>query len=327
MSEPRIRITHLGIDGDEFQWVTQEAFDVMWEGLGWSLAGPEDEDDVVYSIPSTEKGVPFGVATLDAAGNVVQPGLGGGGGVTVGTMNAAIAAAIALVTPASIGAHPDTSPIVLLVDNVQSTPMRSTHPIANGLRQDYALGDGTCWVMAPLGQKVQISPGFVSPSVELALEKTVNSLTLSTVFTLNLEPNAVYDLDLPFAYESTVAASGERLRVTFDPPPGTTGWYGVQSMNSAGQAVGTLASNFTAKKWTETFDIGGSGAALPRYAKIIGTIYTGDHEPAPDAEAAFDFRARLSTLDGAGVPLVPAKIYGANTVDYDAARMTCNRLT
>jgi hypothetical protein len=315
------------IPGEEFQMVTQAAFDQVWEPLGWVIADPEDQPDTVYSIPSTEKGAPFGVATLNEDGLVEQGYVGGSGGLNVDAVNELIDTKIALITAETHGWIPQTTPVVLFVDNTLQFTQRTTHPgTVAGKSQEYALNDGTHWVQVPSGFRTQVAPGFVSPSVELALEKTINSLTLSTVFTVNLAPDAAYSLELVFSYESTVAASGERLRIAFDPPPGTTGFYGVSSMNSAGASSGTLAPNWVAKQWDETFDIGGSGAAAPRYCVVRGNVYTGSHEPAPDAEAAFDFRARLTTLDGAGVPLVPAKIYGANTVDYDAARMTLDRL-
>ena len=325
--EPRIRITNPTVPDLEFQWVTQAAFDQVWTFLGWVLADPEDQEDVVYSIPSTEKGAPFGVATLDATGKVVQAGQGPTGGVTQAEMDDAIADAIALVTPASIGAHPVTTPVIVYVDDVQSTPMRSTHPVANGLRQDYALGDGTCWVMAPLGQKTQVAPGFVNPTVILALEQTIDTLTLETVLTNTLEPEGVYQFEIVGPYESTVAASGERLRLFLDVPPGATGFWQIVGL-TATQASQNSSVSHEPKLFSETFDLGGSGAgtANSRLFRILGQIYCDTHEPAPDAEANFDFRARLSTVDGAGVPLVPAKIYGANTADFDACRMTFTRL-
>ena len=325
--EPVVGITNPNIPGLEIQFVTLAAFEEVWEARGWEIAEIGLQPDVVYSIPSSEKGAPFGVATLDEFGNVVQLATGPTGGISEAEAEAMIAAAIAEITPASIGAIPESMDVILYDQGVQNTPTRGTHPAANGDRQDYVLTDGTCWVMTPTGVKVQIAPGFVSPTVELATEKTVNSITLSTVLSAVLEQESVYHLDIRFTYESTVAASGERLRLAFDPPPGTTGWWGVHSMNSTGAASGTLAPSWVAKQWDETFDIGGSGAALPRMCHIVGTVFTDDSfTPAPNAEANFDFRARLSTLEGAGVALVPAKIYGANTVDYDAAVMRLTKI-
>jgi hypothetical protein len=326
--EAVVGITNPSIPGLEIQFVTQEAFDEVWSDRGWVIAEVGLQPDREYSIPSTEKGAPFGVATLDEFGNVVQLAQGPTGGVSLATMNAAIAAAIGAITPESIGAIPESQQVVTFISGVLKQPKRATHPSVDlSNAQYYCLTDNTVWVMAPTGVKTQLAPGFVSPSVELATEKTVNSLTLSTVLTTTLDPDSVYDLTIAFVYEATVAASGERLRLAFDPPPGATGWWGVQGL-AVTQAAANGSASYLAKQWDETFDIGGSGAgtANARWGIIRGTVFTSDHEPAPNAEANFDFRARLSTLDGAGVPLVAAKIYGANTVDYDAARMTLKKI-
>ena len=333
--EPSITMTHPDIPGDETITVPLTAFTLVWEPKGWIEAEPGMQPTEAYLIPSFEKGAPYGVATLDAFGNVVQSGSGPSGGLDEAAVQALIDASVGALTAEDVGAIPDSTPAVLYVDNTIELVAVADHPASiDETAQLYVLTtDGTAWCQIGVeGQphRTQLAPGFVCPSVELAAEQLIDTLTLETVLASPIEPNAVYLMTIPIVYESTVAASGERLRVAFDPPPGATGFYSVLSMNSTGAASGTLAPNWVAKQWDETFDIGGSGAGQPRSAVIRGIIYTDDHEfgswDTPDSESLFEFKARLTTLDGAGVPLVPAKIYGANTVDYDASRMLLERV-
>jgi hypothetical protein len=327
--EPSIAITHPGIPGDEVKVVPLVAFFDTWQPLGWIEAAPGMQPTEVYLIPSSEKNAPYGVATLDENGIVVQPGGGGGGGgLTVGEVNELIDEKIADITAASIGAMPADADIVLFNSGVLEFTQRATHPtVVAGKAQFYQLTDGSFWLQLPSGARTQLGPAFEHLDVELSAEKIVNSLTLSTVISAEkTQPNAVYRFEVFGAFEATVAASGERLRVTFDPPPGATGFYMVQSL-AVTQAAANGSASYIAKLLTETFDIHGSGAGEERYFRIEGWLYTDDHDPYPSTEAAFDFRARLSTLEGAGPSaLVPAKIYGANTVGYDAARMILERV-
>lgn len=329
-SPPTIAITHPSIPGDEVVVVPLDAFEQKWEALGWVAAAPGQQPTETYLIPSSEKGSPYGVATLDALGNVVQPATGGGAG---GLTNEDVVAIVQFISNSpgyleDIGAMPANAAVVQLNSGVLEIPTRTTHPtVVTGKAQYYHLTDGTAWLQLPNGARTQLGPPFRTLDVELSVEKIVNSITLSTVLSADeVEPNAVYKFEIIFAYESTVAASGERLRITMDPPPGATGWYGVQSL-AVTQAAANGSASYIPKLLTETFDLGGSGVGEERYARVFGWLYTDDHAPYPDAEAKFEFRARLSTLEGAGPSaLVPAKIFGANTVGYDAARMVLERV-
>jgi hypothetical protein len=309
-------------------YVTLASFLSDHQYAGWELAGPEDQPPVVYDLTSNMLGVPGGIATLGLDGNVVQPGGGGGGGGGVDE------AAVNLLIDAKINALiadqpwiPETTPAVVFNSGVIETPQRATHPTpVAGKRQDYLLTDGTAWVQLPSGARTQVAPGWKIPVVELGAEKLVNSLTLSTVVAAELEPDAGYAFEFPFIYESTVAASGERLRFQMDPPPGATGHWGVQGL-AVTQAAANGSTSYAARTFSESFDIGGSGAgtANARRGVITGLVFTASHNPPPDTASLFEIKARLSTLDGAGVPLVPAKIYGANTATYDAGVATFRR--
>lgn len=329
MPEQMVVITNAAIPGSR-ALVTYEAYLNDHQYGGWTLAPDNEQPPVVYNLTSRMLAVPNGIATLNGSGLVVQgsAGGGGGGGFTEAQINTFIDAKIATLV-ASNQWLPSTTPAVLYVNDTIQIKQRSGHPTPiAGISQLYGLtSDGSVQLQLPTAARTQLGPGYYSPTIELAAEKPVNSLTLSDVVFCNLEPNATYDLQIIMGYESTVAASGERLRLAFTVPPGTTGFWGVAGL-AVTQAAANGSSSYLPKQWDETFDVGGSGvgAGLSRWALIRGTVFTADHDPAPDTDAKFAFRARLSTLDGAGVPLVPAKIYGANTTDYDALRMTLARV-
>ena len=81
-----VRMTKTGVVG--YGYSTEEAFYALngWQVRGWVLA---PEGTIVWPQPyilSSEKGAPLGVATLDAAGVVVQGGGGTGGALTTGSV-------------------------------------------------------------------------------------------------------------------------------------------------------------------------------------------------------------------------------------------------
>ena len=318
MPEQYVAITHADIPGNEIAFVTMNAYLSKWQGLGWTVAASEAQPDIVYSIPSTEKGVPYGVATLDADGMVVQQALGPTGGITAAEVDTKIATAIAGVTAASVGAHPVTSPILLATNGVMELPQRASHPTpVAGKTQYYSLtSDGSNWVQIPSGKRTQLAPGLESPTVVLSTAKTLTTTTNQTIITVAVEADAVYEVWISAGYESSVTGTSGAFRNAFTVPSGSTGSWGAIALNSGNTGTsGSATANLVRKKWNETMDMGGRGAGLGNSLLIHGTLYT-------DTTAGnFVWQGRQSTTDA-----VPVIIYGEDTADWDGARLSLKRV-
>lgn len=238
------------------------------------------------------------------------------GTVTTGQLNAAIAA----ITPASIGAIPDSQTTIVLDAGVfLDIPCRTgsdpSSPPSGTIRLWGRSETKSFWVMNSDGDKTQICPPFVCPELELGTEASITTVTPAAILTAPVVANATYSVQIRFGYEGDNVTT-DQLKVSFTTPAGSKGGWTGQVANKASVATsGTAAYTKIRNTWADTLECGGRGAATPCSGDIIGTLIT-------TAAGNFVWKAALDSV-ATGVPV---KIYGASSANGDAATMILTRV-